>query len=449
MIAPAIKGWKESCDSIDLQVKDFHDSVLSSKLSNDKIDAIYVAVQTEVKRMHVFSETIDERKTALSKKRCFDKLQAVIGTYGMAKIAEITGVIMGAAHQSISLRWVGVGIAIGGGAFDVASFYFSNKNFIESEEKKFLAELNQQGLDNAKVFKKLLKKLKAINEIEKERLEAEKSRLENEWTSSPSSAIEKLNKEAREFFKEYLNLTPTHQRKDTYRKMFEVIISKYPEHDSIKVKLKALQSPKETEIVDGAPSVDYLRTSSAISSSQQNVIESQNKGPESSKPSSTQDTLPLPLNQITSDIKPSEGDSVLRSETLPLLPSDLSRNNLVSSSNTQYWKAEGNGRYEATATRLVSSYTADESNPSEEIIAQQLYQEAMVRFEIESDNPFISGLRQRKITREKSSILQNPASAYSLVISPLNLSSNPQLITSVVETVPQSISEPEETKKNI
>ncbi len=243
-----IQEWQQSYSAFENQVKVFNDKVNTTDLTKEDISKIYQTVKAEVKRLSAFAEAVKTREEELEKGSCCSPSRKTIWILsllnGTSKVCSISGAIVALVADNITAKWIGVGLFALGETFDSATTIYEAKTTFDFEESGSLAKLNKEGVEHAQIFKKFLKQLKEIKQMEEQLLEEYQSHTKPpllQHTIINLGSTKNLDECISACLNEYENLPSYYRREDVYCHMISHLIQMLPPTDPLRIGLKNLE----------------------------------------------------------------------------------------------------------------------------------------------------------------------------------------------------------------
>ncbi|WP_068470462.1 hypothetical protein [Candidatus Protochlamydia phocaeensis] len=246
-MANIARDWNDSYHIVQEQIEAFNKSVQSSiKLDDlshyyepEELDKIYQVVKAQVQHLQTLSEEIEKRKEKVEGGCSTYTRSAVITTTvlnGISKVFVIGGAAVAVFSPEPISKWVGLGCAALGEIFDLATTTYSTKAFFDEDEKSTLATINREGIEQAKVFKKFIKRLKEIREIARSRFQEQSVNININIDGQIGDCLrhyEALGKLSKD---------------EVYFRILSLLIQHLPDEDPLKAQLQSLKPARFSDL---------------------------------------------------------------------------------------------------------------------------------------------------------------------------------------------------------
>ncbi len=235
------------------QVTTFNQNILtSSVLSNDQLDAIYSIVKTQIEVLKQQTDESVQRGEKL-RKRVFcssnisfnNELTLLTTLTAISTLFEVGGAIsLTVIKKNEAAKWVGFGVIISSIFIRSALSFYETKLAFELNEEDKQSKRNREAIENARIFKKFIKKLKVIQRYEQlllREMNEEKKNRTIPLDFAHFAVHERLDTLIQNCLKSYVELPSDLKKDDVYCRVISTIIHKLPSTDPLRVGLEQLE----------------------------------------------------------------------------------------------------------------------------------------------------------------------------------------------------------------
>jgi hypothetical protein len=241
------RSWNTSLGIIQEQIETFNKSVQSSTKLEDihkayepeALDKIYQVMKQQVQHLQNLSEQIEDRQDKLSHGSLTYRKKTIIKTAffnGVAKLFVAGGGLTVFIAEELISKGIGFGCLCVGALFDSATTIYSTKAFFNEDEHSTLAQINKDGVEQAKIFKKFIKRLKEIREVEKSRFKEQSVNVNINLDRSISDCL-----------RNYESLG-TYSKDEVYYRILSLLIQYLPTEDPLRQDFQTLIPSNFTDI---------------------------------------------------------------------------------------------------------------------------------------------------------------------------------------------------------
>lgn len=280
--------WNTTYRRLESQIELFNTGVQENKLFREMdIEKIYKIVEEETKRLKALSKVATAMESKLQKKNCCCYSLCTVALLSViSKVILIGGAAIPLIHVSdpVEALKISLGIAIGTAIFDLSSNLLIFKSSVDDSENRIqLARLDKQGVKHAKIFKKFLKELMKVNQLQNELLEAQRSSqhsLSQDHVVIPLlSSSKNLDDHISACLQQYEELPPGYRKEESYCRIIRLFIERLPQDDPLRISFMGLETNPQLESIArevGQPlRVHYLPTTQDVTSDNDWVVEEQ------------------------------------------------------------------------------------------------------------------------------------------------------------------------------